>query len=163
MEIVKRDLDSNNIPDGFTYDQSAAIRLFTYNLDNEEETLKYHLNFALRPSNSNIRLNLVLWRPYLQLFYAAFQRLPSIIRAVYHGISSDLSETYRTGEELPLLGFIWCTLSVEATCRTFPTDTKRAVFAFDSPNCKDIRKHSYRIQEQKLLSSRTLISKSSLR
>ncbi|CAF0723626.1 unnamed protein product [Adineta steineri] len=86
---------------GLTRDESAAVYLYT--MEWGENSFYQVLNRALRAED---RSALKPWFAYLKLFDVAVQKLPTVRKNLWRGVSKDITRNYKKGDE-----FTWWTIS----------------------------------------------------
>jgi hypothetical protein len=136
--------------DGLTVDESASIMLYSMSWKPSDKCLYGALNATLR---SEDRDKLAPWFLYLKLFFTALERLPSIHRTVYRGVTRDMEKDYPKGKSFVWWGFSSCTTSIDVLQSElfFGTTTARTMFTIECDSGKDIRKHSYFPREDEIL------------
>ncbi|CAF4991266.1 unnamed protein product, partial [Rotaria sp. Silwood1] len=127
--------------DNLSVDQSAAIILYTMEMDSEKECVFHTLNSTLRNED---RKTLKPWFLYLRLLLSALALLPTVSKHVYRGIRGNLQSAYKTGEKIIWWGFSSCTtdLSVLNNDQFFGSTGVRTLFNIDCKMGKDIKNHS---------------------
>lgn len=88
VSIAKQ--ECNQTSSWLTHNESAAIYLYTMPIPFFEQ-----LNKALRDEDRDA---LKPWFPYLKLFIAALEKLPSTIGPVWRGVSSDVGSVFGDGK-----------------------------------------------------------------
>ncbi|CAF3361290.1 unnamed protein product, partial [Rotaria sp. Silwood2] len=126
--------------DKLSVDQSAAIILYTMEMDNKECVYRA-LNSALRNEDRN---TLKPWLLYLRLLLSALVLLPNVSKHVYRGIKGNWQNAYRTGEKIIWWGFSSCTtdMSVLSNDQFFGSTGVRTLFNIDCKTGKDLKNHS---------------------
>ena len=82
----------NEPPDGLTFDESAAIRLYTIEWEESHKSLYSMLNYTLKKSD---RQALRPYFKYLKLLFTAFVKLPCApLQTVWRGVTKDLSKDF---------------------------------------------------------------------
>jgi len=139
VEIVK--MNSSQLEDGLTRDESNSIRLYTLEWQPRECSLFYLLNRALRSQN---RQQLEPWLPFLRLILTALSRLPSTSLIVYRGINMDLARQYPMGATFVWHGFSSCMKkTTKLENKLFLNKTgNRTLFVINSHSGKNISQHS---------------------
>jgi hypothetical protein len=122
-------------------DESAAIYLYTMSKD-----FYPRLNGALR---SDSRDALKAWFPFLKLFIAAIEKLPSSVKTVWRGVGENFGADFDEGRE-----HIWW--SVNSCALDYNTaimfaDWYGTLFCIHAINGKDITKYSAYQEEEIIL------------
>ncbi|CAF1650129.1 unnamed protein product [Adineta ricciae] len=116
---------------GLTRDESAAV--FLYTMDWGQNSLYRILNHSLRAED---RSTLKPWFGYLKLFDTAAQKLPTVRKNLWRGVSQDVTKSFKQNDE-----FTWWTIS---SCSTSIKDLKdflgpdSTLFLIEAVNGKDI-------------------------
>ncbi|CAF3303013.1 unnamed protein product [Rotaria sp. Silwood2] len=136
--------------DKLTQDESAAIVLYTMEWDPSHPSLYSVLNRTLRLED---RRKLIPWFPYLKLVFTALFKLPSTRCTVWRGVRGDLRSHYQQGDNVTWWAFSSCTTTINVleTDQYLGTSGPRTLFAIDCLNGKDIKRHSYFVQEEEIL------------
>lgn len=93
---------ANRDNETLTYDQSAAIYLYTMPCKQHNQSLCAQLNSRLR---SKDRTELIPYYLFLKLFYSALHKLPSMKRTVWRGAKGDVRSEYPVGQTIVWWGF----------------------------------------------------------
>ena len=144
-----------NVDDGLTFDESAAIALYTMEWTPYYESMYYILNTNLRDENRDA---LKPWLRYLRLLITALDRLPRPEGRVeiYRGVNFETVEDrdrYRVGDEIIWWGFSSCSLDRSTAANTkFTGETGlRTLLIIDSFSGIDIGNHSFFKRERESL------------
>lgn len=104
------DETSNEPPDGLTFNESAAVRLYTMEWKESHTSLYSILNVALKKSD---RQTLRPYFKYLKLFLTALVKLPCApLQTVWRGVNEDLSQDFPRGTPVTWWAFSSCTTSL---------------------------------------------------
>ncbi|CAF4624078.1 unnamed protein product [Rotaria sp. Silwood2] len=127
--------------DNLSVDQSAAIILYTMEMDNEKECVYHALNSTLRNED---RKTLKPWFLYLRLLLSALALLPTLPVHVFRGIRGNFQGAYKAGEKIIWWGFSSCTtdVSVLNNDQFFGSTGVRTLFSIDCKTGKDIKNHT---------------------
>jgi hypothetical protein len=129
-----------------TWDESAAIYLYTmpipfFSLLNE--TLRAEDRHALQP-----------WFAFLKLFITALQRLPSIEKTVWRGVSGDFGTEFDDGYVHTWWSVNSCSPDISVVEHFLPTldnlDNSSTLFAIDAIHAIDISAFS-KLSEQEIV------------
>jgi hypothetical protein len=139
-------------PHGLSYDEAAAIYIYTMEWGGYALWHRYHLyetfNADLRSKDSS---RIKVWFRYLKLLVTALDKIPSIEITVYRGINRDFGKLYAKDTK-----FIWgsltsCTRSKEKASE-FAGNSSGTVFAISTKKGKDIAEYSmYKTEKEVLL------------
>lgn len=147
--------NSKNPADGLTQDESAAIRLYTMEWDNDCDEVRGSLYANLNRTLKQIdRTKLRPWFPYLKLFLTALAKLPCASRqTVWRGVRKNHSEDYPPGAEATWWAFSSCTTSLNVLqSDLYLGDTgTRTLFSIETFNGREIRAHSHFTTEDEIL------------
>ncbi|CAF1476097.1 unnamed protein product [Adineta steineri] len=116
---------------GLTRDESAAVYLYT--MEWGENSFYQVLNRALRAED---RSALKPWFAYLKLFDVAVQKLPTIRKNLWRGVSKDVTTNFKKGDE-----FTWWTISSCSTSVNIIKDflgPNSTLFLIEAMNGKDV-------------------------
>ena len=107
IALEKTPKDAHGI---LTYDESASIRLYTMESDNEQISLYRVLNRTLTmPKRENLRP----WFKYLKLFLTALTKLPCIPpQTVWRGVRRDVCAEFTKGARVTWWAFASTTKSL---------------------------------------------------
>ena len=146
------DRTSETPPDGLTIDESAAIRLYTMEWEQSDQSLYFILNQTLK---SNDRQSLKPFHKYLKLFLTALVKLPCVPPlTIWRGVTKDISQDFHPGKSLIWWSFMSCTteLTVLENNIYLGRNGNRTLFSIESINCRTIRDHSeYKTEDEVLL------------
>ena len=138
--------------DGLTMDESAAIRLYTIEWEEEHASLYTMLNKALK---KGIRDDLQPYFKYMKLLLTALAKLPHATTAtVWRGVTRDLSDRLTRGTQVTWWSFSSCTtqLTVLENNRYLGSVGERTLFSIETINGRSIKAHShYQIEDEILL------------
>ena len=138
--------------DGLTIDESAAIRLYTMEWEQSDQSLYFILNQTLK---SNDRQSLKPFHKYLKLFLTALVKLPCVPPlTIWRGVTKDISQEFHPGKSLIWWSFMSCTteLTVLENNIYLGRNGNRTLFSIESINCRTIRDHSeYKTEDEVLL------------
>ena len=129
-------------PNGLTVDESAAIRLYTFQWERPHRSLYSMLNQTLTMTD---RQQLQPYARYLKLLLTALVKLPCIPpQTVWRGIREDVSMNYLDGTSVTWWGFSSCTTSMPVlTENTFlGNEGPRTMFSVETINGRAIHAHS---------------------
>jgi len=133
----------NETADGLTRDESAAIRLFTMEWDNADDSLYSILNHTLQtPDRDALRP----WFKYLKLFLTAIIKLPTAPpQTVWCGVPKNISNEFKYGVDV-----IWWSISLATTSLPalennlyLGSGGQRTLFSVEIFNGRNIRNHSH--------------------
>jgi hypothetical protein len=138
-------------PDGLTFDESAAIRLYTIEWEESRKSLYSMLNSALKKIN---RQALPPYFKYLKLLLTALVKLPCArLQTVWRGVHKDLSEDFPCGTPVIWWSFSSCTtsLTVLENNMYLGNTGERTLFSVEAINGRIIRAHSHFDYEDEIL------------
>ncbi|CAF3744589.1 unnamed protein product [Rotaria sp. Silwood1] len=137
---------SNNL----TVDESASIRLYTFNWDRSENSLYYLLNETLRTEK---REKLAPWYTYLKLLLTALYRLPPTKETIFRGVKLDISSQYVVGQQHFWWGLSSCTDSMDLlqSKQFCGQEGQRTIFFIKCNSGRSIKRHSFYSGEQEIL------------
>jgi hypothetical protein len=138
-------------PDGLTFDESAAIRLYTLEWEQPHPSLYSMLNFTLKISD---RHALRPYFKYLKLFLTALVKLPSApLQTVWRGVNKDLSKDFPCGTCVIWWAFSSCTTSLTVLENNIYLANvgERTLFSVEAINGRTIRAHSHFDDEDEIL------------
>ena len=142
VEIALRETP-NEPPDGLTYDESASIRLYTIEWEEDNASLYLNLNMTLKKSDRQ------LLRPYyryLKLLLTALIKLPSApLQTVWRGVNKNLSAEFVHETRVTWWAFSSCTISLTVLeNNVYLSNTgERTLFSVEAMNGRIIRAHSH--------------------
>ncbi|CAF1939994.1 unnamed protein product [Rotaria magnacalcarata] len=136
---------------GLTYDESAAIRLYTMEWIDADKSLYSILNRTLRTAD---RDSLKPWYKYLKLFLTALSKIPcEPQQVIWRGVRSNISDEFPTDALVTWWAFSSCTTSL----RVLENDLylgnvgARTLFSIEAFNARNIRYHSFFGDEDEML------------
>jgi len=138
-------------PDGLTFDESAAIRLYTIEWKESHKSLYWMLNYTLKMSD---RQALRPYFKYLKLLLTALVKLPSApLQAVWRGVNKDLSKDFPRGTPVTWWAFSSCTTSLTVLENNMFLSNvgERTLFSVEAINGRSIRAHSHFDYEDEIL------------
>jgi hypothetical protein len=124
-----------------TRDESAAIYLYTMS-----QNFYTRLNEALRFKNRDA---LKAWFPFLKLFIAALEKLPSSVKTVWRGVGENFGPDFGEGREHSWWSVNSCSLD-QNTARAF-ADLEGTLFCIHAINGKDITQYSTNQEEEEII------------
>ena len=145
------DATSKKPSHGLTRDESAAIRLYTMEWDDDRNSLYSILNSTLRLGD---RKELRPWFSYLKLFLTALVKIPCArSQTVWRGIRRNVSEAFPPGTEVTWWSFSSCTtmLTVLESELYLGHSGERTLFSVEIINGRDISAHSHFENEDEVL------------
>jgi hypothetical protein len=150
---VKLALDNtpHEPPDNLTFDESAAILLYTIEWEESHASLYSKLNSTLKRSS---RQALRPYFKYLKLFLTALVKLPCApLQTVWRGVNKDMSEDFPRGTPVTWWAFSSCTTSLTALeNNTYLSNVgERTLFSVEAINGRIIRAHSHFDFEDEIL------------
>jgi len=137
--------------DGLTFDESAAIRLYTIEWEESHKSLYWMLNSTLKSSD---RQALQPYFKYLKLLLTALVKLPSApLQAVWRGVNKDLSKDFPRGTPVTWWAFSSCTTSLTVLENNVFLGNvgERTLFSVEAINGRIIRAHSHFDYEDEIL------------
>ncbi len=138
-------------PDGLTFDESAAIRLYTIEWEQPHPSLYSMLNTTLKKSDHHA---LRPYFKYLKLFLTALVKLPSApLQTVWRGVNKDLSKDFPRGTSVIWWSFSSCTTSLTVLENNIYLANvgERTLFSVEAINGRTIRAHSHFDYEDEIL------------
>ncbi|CAF1281789.1 unnamed protein product [Adineta steineri] len=129
---------------GLTRDESAAIYLYT--MEWGENSFYQVINRALRAED---RSSLQPWFAYLKLFDVAVQKLPTIEKNLWRGVSRDETRNFKKGDE-----FTWWTISSCSTSVNIIKDfleSNSTLFLIEALNGKDVSSYTSYPKENEVI------------
>lgn len=134
---------ANEPADGLTCDESAAIRLYTMEWDNADDSLYSILNHTLQTAD---RDDLRPWFKYLKLFLTAIIKLPTIPpQTVWCGMPKHMSNKFKRGADV----IWWSILLTTTSSPTLENDLyleskdQKTLLSIEIFNGRNIRNHSH--------------------
>ena len=137
--------------DGLTFDESAAIRLYTFEWENPRQSLYSMLNYTLLNDD---RECLRPYFRYLKLFLTAVIKLPCVAPStIWRGVTKDLSAQFSLGTTVTWWAFSSCTttLPVLENNMYLGNTGARTLFSVEAINGRTIRAHSHFVTEDEIL------------
>jgi hypothetical protein len=141
----------NEPPDGLTYDESAAIRLYTIEWEKPHRSLYSILNHTLKTGD---REDLRPYFKYLKLFVTALVKLPCVPPlTVWRGVTRNLSSDFPPGTPVTWWSFSSCTteLTVLENNMYLGDNGERTLFSIEVINGRTVRAHSHFVTEDEIL------------
>jgi hypothetical protein len=138
-------------PDGLTIDESAAIRLYTIEWDDNHRSLYSMLNRHLKNTD---RENLLPYFKYIKLFLTALAKLPCVPPlTVWRGVTKNLSGDFPAGTRVTWWAFSSCTteMTVLENNMYLGSEGDRTLFSVEAINGRTIKNHSHFVTEDELL------------
>ncbi len=142
---------SHQPPDNLTFDESAAIRLYTIKWEQPHLSLHSILNFTLTKSDHHA---LRPYFKYLKLLLTALIKLPCApLQPVWLGIAKDVSKDFPQGTSIIRWAFSSCTTSMMALENNMHLTNvgERTLFSIEAINARRIRAHSHIDYEDEIL------------
>ncbi|CAF0810294.1 unnamed protein product [Adineta steineri] len=149
--IIIAKMNSSDVEDKLTQDESASIHLYTMEWEEHGNSLYMKLNQTLRLAD---RFKLKPWFKYLKLLLTAFFKLPpSEGTLVWRGVREDLSALYPKGKEFAWWAFSSCSSSIDVleSPNYLGKSGTRTIFSIQTKSGKLIRAHSYFDNEDEIL------------
>lgn len=137
--------------DDLTFDESAAIRLYTMEWEESNASLYSHLNATLKDGD---RESLRPYFKYLKLLLTALVKLPCApLEFVWRGVNIDLSADFPRGMLVTWWAFSSCTTSLTVLeDNIYLSQTgDRTLFSVEAINGRSIRDHSYYGDEDEIV------------
>jgi hypothetical protein len=137
--------------DSLTFDESAAIRLYTIEWEESHASLYSKLNSTLKRSS---RQALRPYFKYLKLFLTALVKLPCApLQTVWRGVNKDMSNNFPRGTSVTWWAFSSCTTSLTVLeNNTYLSNVgERTLFSVEAINGRIIRAHSHFDFEDEIL------------
>jgi hypothetical protein len=141
----------NEPPDGLTYDESAAIRLYTIEWLKPHRSLYSILNQTLKTGHHE---DLRPYFKYLKLFLTALVKLPCVPPlTVWRGVTRNLSSDFPPGTPVTWWSFSSCTteLTVLENNMYLGDNGERTLFSIEVINGRTVRAHSHFVTEDEIL------------
>ena len=133
-----------------TQDESIAIRLYTMQWDNSENSLYWLLNNFLRTANG--REQMVPWFGYLKLVLMGLMKLPSETRTIWRGVQLDMSRDFEEEQDIIWWAFTSCTEKNKLLQNDFLGQFgSRTLFCIESRRGKSIKDFSDYLNESEIL------------
>jgi hypothetical protein len=137
--------------DGLTFDESAAIRLYTIEWEEPHASLYSMLNSTLKKSS---RDGLRPYFKYLKLLLTALVKLPCApMQTVWRGVAKDLSQEFLHRTQVTWWAFSSCTTSLPVLQNNIYLGNagERTLFSVEAMNGRIIRAHSHFDYEDEIL------------
>ena len=137
--------------DGLTIDESAAIRLYTIEWEENQRSLYSMLNHTLKNDD---RENLRPYFKYMKLFLTALVKLPCVPPlVVWRGVTRDVSAQFPPGTMVIWWAFSSCTtaLPVLENNMYLGSTGERTLFSVETVNGRTVRDHSHFVTEDEIL------------
>lgn len=134
--------NSDELTDGLTTDEAAAIYLYTMEWQPTEQCLYVVLNSVLRSKDRDNLISPWLW--YLKLLLTGLFKLKPYTGMVWRGVKIDISQKYFVGNTYTWWGFSSCStsLSILESNAFLGKKDKRAIFAVECFDGRSIRQLS---------------------
>lgn len=142
-KYVRRDIVSDSISDGLTYDQSGAIRLFTCNDLVYRVTFRDQFNKAYRSKSTEKDPRFRRWLRYFKLLCSALDQLPSFHGTVYLDDPCGIYTKCTNNEEFLWPNYTLCPLSAKCSPNSEFENKTQGFVSIECENGKDIRRYSY--------------------
>ncbi|CAF1517125.1 unnamed protein product [Adineta ricciae] len=120
-----------------TRDESASIYIYT--MEWGDTSLYRLLNQALRNANRQV---VNIWFPYLKLFDCALEKLPTLHKVLWRGISADIGKNFTKNQLVTWWSVNSCSLSVDVIKTFLGNNPKSTLFLIEALNGKDISKYT---------------------
>ena len=137
--------------DGLTFDESAAIRLYTMEWQKPHRSLYVMLNQTLRSRNGE---HLRPYFKYMKLFITALVKLPCVPQStVWRGVARNVSEDFPPNSPITFWTFSSCTAALPVLeSNTFLGNTgERTLLSVEAINGRKIHAHSHFSTEDEIL------------
>ena len=138
-------------PDGLTIDESAAIRLYTIEWNENQRSLYSMLNHTLKNDD---RHKLRPYFKYMKLFLTALVKLPCVPQlTVWRGVTIDMSTQFSPGTMVIWWAFSSCTTSLPVLENNMYLGNtgERTLFSVEAINGRTVRAHSHFVTEDEIL------------
>jgi hypothetical protein len=138
-------------PDKLTFDESAAIRLYTMEWKEPNGSLYSMLNSTLKKSDGQA---LRPYFKYLKLLLTALVKLPCApLQTIWRGVNKDLSKDFPPGTPVTWWAFSSCTTSLTVLENSIYLANigARTLFSVEAINGRIIRAHSHFDYEDEIL------------
>ncbi|CAF0920755.1 unnamed protein product [Adineta ricciae] len=132
-------------------DEAASVYLYTMEWDQPQNSLHILLNQALCHSNEN---QLHPWLKYLKLLFTALFKVPyGECHRVWRGISKDVREDYREGDEMSwwTLTSVTSSLDVLQSPMYLGREKIQTIFEIETKYGKPIREYSHLQNDDEIL------------
>jgi NAD:arginine ADP-ribosyltransferase len=141
----------HNPADNLTRDESASIRLYTMEWNDDHASLYTVLNRALRAHD---RKELRPWFKYLKLLLTALTKMPCAEpQTIWRGVRQNISDAFPRGAEVIWWSFSSCTrtLTVLESELYLGKTGDRTLFSIEVLNGKNVCAHSFFPNEDEIL------------
>ena len=138
-------------PNGLTIDESAAIRLYTIEWEENQRSLYSMLNHTLKKDD---RDKLRPYFKYMKLFLTALVKLPCVPPlTVWRGVTKDISAQFPPGTMVIWWAFSSCTTSLPVLENNMYLGNtgERTLFSVEAINGRTVRDHSHFVTEDEIL------------
>ena len=138
-------------PNGLTIDESAAIRLYTIEWNENQRSLYSMLNHTLKKDD---RHKLRPYFKYMKLFLTALVKLPCVPPlTVWRGVTKDVSTQFPPGTMVIWWAFSSCTTSLPVLENNMYLGNtgERTLFSVEAINGRTVRAHSHFVTEDEIL------------
>ena len=138
-------------PDGLTIDESAAIRLYTIEWEENQRSLYSMLNYTLKNDD---RDKLRPYFKYMKLFLTALVKLPCVPPlTVWRGVTRDVSTHFPPDTLVIWWAFSSCTTSLPVLENNMYLGKtgERTLFSVEAINGRTVRAHSHFVTEDEIL------------
>ena len=138
-------------PDGLTIDESAAIRLYTIEWEENQRSLYSMLNYTLKNDD---RDKLRPYFKYMKLFLTALVKLPCVPPlTVWRGVTRDVSTQFPPDTLVIWWAFSSCTTSLPVLENNMYLGNtgERTLFSVEAINGRTVRAHSHFVTEDEIL------------
>ena len=138
-------------PDGLTIDESAAIRLYTIEWEENQRSLYSMLNHTLTKDD---REKLRPYFKYMKLFLTALAKLPCMPQlTVWRGVTKDASAQFPPETMVIWWRFSSCTTSLPVLENNMYLGSTghRTLFSVEAINGRTVRAHSHFVTEDEIL------------
>ena len=137
--------------DGLTIDESAAIRLYTIEWNENQRSLYSMLNYTLKDDD---RDKLRPYYKYMKLFLTALVKLSCVPPlTVWRGVTIDVSTQFAPGNMVIWWAFSSCTTSLPVLENNMYLGNtgERTLFSVEAINGRIVRAHSHFVTEDEIL------------
>ena len=138
-------------PDGLTIDESAAIRLYTIEWEENQRSLYSMLNHTLKKDD---RDKLRPYFKYMKLFLTALVKVPCVPQlTVWRGVTKDVSAKFPPDTTVIWWAFSSCTTSLPVLENNMYLGSTgdRTLFSVEAINSRTVRAHSHFVTEDEVL------------
>jgi hypothetical protein len=131
---------------GLSQDESAAVYIYT--MEWSATSLYRVLNQALRSEN---REALAIWFPYLKLFDAALDKLPTVQENVWRGVPLDIGKNFTKNQMITWWSVNSCSLSVNVIKNFLGKNKTSTLFLIEAVNGKKVSGHTQYENEDEVI------------